>query len=189
MQIVLLGPPGAGKGTQALKICAHYGIPHISTGDMLRQQVASGSPLGVKVKSILDSGDLVTDDIIMQVIEARLSQPDCKLGFLLDGIPRTLGQAKSLSTLLLKMGLPRLSVVQINVPDKVLLERIQNRAGESARSDDNAEVAAKRLQVYWEQTAPVADYYEQQRALLKVDGVGAIDEVFERIKSGLAASK
>jgi adenylate kinase len=187
MQIVLLGPPGAGKGTQAAKICGQYDIPHISTGDMLRQQVASGSPLGLKVKSILDSGELVTDDIIMQVVEARLSQPDCRKGFLLDGIPRTVGQAKSLSTLLLKMGSAKLVVLQIVVPDEVLLERIKNRAGEGSRSDDTAEVAAKRLQVYREQTAPVADYYEQQKALVKLDGVGSVDEVFHRITTALSA--
>lgn len=187
MRIVLLGPPGAGKGTQAVKICAQYGIPHISTGDMLRQQVASGSPLGLKVKSILDSGDLVTDDIIMQVVEARLSQDDCERGFLLDGIPRTLVQAESLATLLLKMGARKLVVLQITVPDEVILERIKTRAGESSRSDDTAEVAAKRLQVYREQTAPVADYYEQHGSLVKLDGVGSIDDVFHRITTALGA--
>jgi adenylate kinase len=187
MQIVLLGPPGAGKGTQAAKICEQYAIPHISTGDMLRQQVASGSPLGNKVKSILDSGELVTDDIIMQVVEARLSQPDCKNGFLLDGIPRTVAQAESLGTLLLKMGAAKLKVLQINVPDAVLLERIQGRQGQSSRSDDTAEVAAKRLKVYWEQTAPVASYYEQRGNLVMLDGVGAVDEVFHRITTALSA--
>jgi adenylate kinase len=187
MQIVFLGPPGAGKGTQAVKISSRYDIPHISTGDMLRQQVASGSPLGTKVKSILDSGELVTDDIIMQVVEARLSQPDCKKGFLLDGIPRTVGQAQTLGTLLLKMGTPKLKVLQINVPDEVLLERIQARQGESSRSDDTAEVAAKRLRVYWEQTAPVANYYEQQGNLVKLDGVGTVEEVFSRITTALGA--
>lgn len=187
MQIVLLGPPGAGKGTQAAKISAEYSIPHISTGDMLRQQVASGSPLGNRVKSILDSGELVTDDIIMQVVEARLSQPDCARGFLLDGIPRTVGQAESLGRLLLNMGSPKLRVLQINVPDQVLLERIQLRQGESSRSDDTAEVAAKRLQVYWEQTAPVANHYEHLGALVKLDGVGTVDEVFQRITKALGA--
>jgi len=185
MQIVLLGPPGAGKGTQAAKISAQYSIPHISTGEMLRQQVASGSPLGIKVKSILDSGELVTDEIIMQVVEARLSQPDCARGFLLDGIPRTVGQADSLGRLLSKMGNPKLRVLQITVPDKVLLERIQHRQGESSRSDDTAEVAAKRLQVYWDQTAPVASYYEHLGALITLDGVGTVDEVFERITTAL----
>jgi adenylate kinase len=187
MQIVLLGPPGAGKGTQAVKICERYAIPHISTGDMLRQQVASGSPLGNKVKSILDSGELVTDDIIMEVVEARLSQPDCKSGFLLDGIPRTVAQAQSLATLLPKMGAARLKVLQINVADEVLLERIQGRQGQSSRSDDTSEVAAKRLKVYWEQTAPVANYYEQHGNLIKLDGLGTVDEVFERITAALAA--
>jgi adenylate kinase len=187
MQIVLLGPPGAGKGTQAAKISAQFSIPHISTGEMLRQQVASGSPLGKRVKSILDSGELVTDDIIMQVVEARLSQPDCARGFLLDGIPRTVGQAENLGQLLLKMGSPKLRVLQINVPDNVLLERIQLRQGESSRSDDTAEVAAKRLQVYWEQTAPVANYYEHLAALVKLDGVGAVEEVFQRIVKALGA--
>ena len=187
MQIVLLGPPGAGKGTQAAKIAVQYSVPHISTGDMLRQQVASGSPLGDRVKSILDLGELVTDDIIMQVVEARLSQPDCARGFLLDGIPRTVGQAESLGRLLLNMGNPKLRVLQIDVPDNVLLERIQLRQGESSRSDDKAEVAAKRLKVYWDQTAPVANYYEQKGSLVKLDGVGLVDEVFHRITTALMA--
>lgn len=187
MQVVLLGPPGAGKGTQAVKICAQYGIPHVSTGDMLRQQVASGSPLGLKVKSILDSGELVTDDTIMQVVEARLSQPDCSKGFLLDGIPRTVGQAQNLATLLLKMGASKLTVLQINVPEALLLQRIKNRHGESSRSDDTEEVAAKRLKVYWEQTAPVANHYEQAGNLVCVDGVGTMEEVFHRIATALSA--
>ena len=186
MQIVLLGPPGAGKGTQASKVCQKYSIPHISTGDMLRQQVASGSPLGNKVKSILDAGELVTDDVIMQVVEARLSQPDCNSGFLLDGIPRTVAQAESLGTLLLKMGAAKLKVLQINVPELTLLERIHGRQEQSSRSDDTAEVAAKRLKVYWEQTAPVANYYQQRGSLVAIDGVGTVDEVFHRITNALS---
>ncbi len=189
MRIVLLGPPGAGKGTQAAKLVAAFGIPHISTGDILRAQVASGSPLGQKVKSILDSGELVTDEIIMEVVIDRISQQDCRKGFLLDGAIRTVAQAKLLEKHLSEVGAPLDRVVQINVPDGVLLERIRNRQGAVVRADDTAEVAAKRLQVYWEQTAPVAGYYEQVGLLSKVDGVGTVEEVFDRISGVLSRAR
>ena len=183
MRIVLLGPPGAGKGTQAVLIAKRFSIPHISTGDMLRQAVASGSELGLKVKSILDAGELVSDSTIMEVVADRLLQPDCAGGFLLDGIPRTLGQAQALDALLSGMGLPLQHVVDISVPELVLLDRIRQRGlvTGGARTDDNAEVAAKRLQVYWNQTAPLSAYYRTSSLLREVDGVGAVEEVSQRI--------
>jgi adenylate kinase len=183
MRIVLLGPPGAGKGTQAVLIAKRFSIPHISTGDMLRQAVASGSQLGLRVKSILDSGELVSDSIIMEVVADRLKMADCASGFLLDGIPRTLGQAEMLDKLLSDISVPLQHVVDISVPEAVLLERIRQRgiANGGARSDDNAEIAAKRLQVYWTQTAPLSAYYRKAGLLREIDGVGTVDEVSNRI--------
>lgn len=189
MRIVLLGPPGAGKGTQALEIVKKFSIPHISTGEMLRQQVASGSPLGLKVKSVLDAGELVSDELVMDVVEARLKQPDCARGYLLDGVPRTVRQAEILSGILERSNTTLSAVVQISVPEQVLLERIKHRglAGGTGRTDDTAEVAANRLQVYWAQTAPVAGYYREHDMLKEVDGVGTVAEVSERIFKAVGA--
>lgn len=187
MRVVLLGPPGAGKGTQAALICKKFSIPHISTGDILREQVASGSPLGLKVKSVLDAGELVSDELVMQVVEARLSRPDCSQGFLLDGVPRTVIQAEILNAIMAKGDIQLTGVVQVLVPEDVLLERIRLRGGGSARSDDTLEVAVRRLQVYREQTAPVAAFYQETGLLRGVDGVGTVEEVFARILSALGA--
>jgi|APGre2960657505_1045072.scaffolds.fasta_scaffold04039_2 adenylate kinase len=181
MRIVLLGPPGAGKGTQGLLLCKKYGIPHISTGDMLREQVASASELGLKIKSVLDAGELVTDELVMQVVEARLRKADCLPGFLLDGVPRTVVQAEILSDFLKRSEIALSGVVQLTVPEEVLLDRIRHRGGAGARSDDTAEVAAHRLQVYWTQTAPVAGYYRQHGLLKEVAGVGTVEEVSGRM--------
>lgn len=181
MRIVLLGPPGAGKGTQAVLICKRYSIPHISTGEMLRDAVASGSELGKAVKSVLDSGELVTDTLIMQVVADRLGRDDCSRGYLLDGVPRTVAQAEMLQVMLKERGSSLSSVVQLSVPEQVLLDRIRHRGGAGSRTDDTAEVAAKRLQVYWSQTAPVAEFYRLQGLLVEVNGVGTVDEVSERI--------
>jgi adenylate kinase len=183
MRIVLLGPPGAGKGTQAVVISKRYGIPHISTGDMMREQVASGSELGRRVKAILDSGELVPDPVIMDVVAERLERPDCAAGFMLDGIPRTLGQAESLDRLLASMKRPLQHVVQLTVPEGILLDRIRQRGAMSGgvRSDDSMEIAAKRLEVFWAQTAPVSTYYRNAGLLREVDGVGTVDEVSARL--------
>jgi adenylate kinase len=183
MQIILLGPPGAGKGTQALLLCKELAIPHISTGEILRQEQASGSELGKLVKSFLDAGKLVPDETIIAVTESRLSRNDCQVGFLLDGFPRTVQQAEALDAYLKASGRAISAVVQLTVPEQTLLERIKNRSGSlaQARSDDNAEVAAYRLQVYWSQTAPVAEYYRQSGMLREVDGVGSVEEVKGRV--------
>jgi adenylate kinase len=187
MRIILLGPPGAGKGTQAALIVQKFGIPHISTGDMLREQVAAQSPLGLKVKAIMDAGDLVTDEIIMQIVEERLSRSDCDRGFLLDGIPRTVNQAEVLTQILAKGNRAITHVVQITVPQKVIVERIQRRgdASQQARTDDSAEVAVRRYQVYLTQTAPVASFYQEKNCLAEIDGVGAVEEVFDRVCAAL----
>ncbi len=183
MRVVLLGPPGAGKGTQADLIVEKFGVPHISTGNIFREHVAAKTPLGLKVQGILDSGGLVSDEVVMELVADRIGKEDCAQGFLLDGVPRTTKQAEILRTVLSQSGRMVSHVVQIVVPEEVLLERIQGRSaqGDSSRSDDSAEVASHRYQVYLEQTAPVAKFYAAEGILSEVDGVGSIDEVFKRI--------
>ena len=183
MRIVLFGPPGAGKGTQAQRIAAAYGIPHISTGDMLRGAVAAGSPLGVQVKEILERGHLVPDELIGEVIAERIAQADAAGGFLLDGFPRTVPQVAILERALGAKQLDR--VVMLVVPDAVVEARILGRAqasagveGGAARADDRIETIRERLRVYKQQTEPVAEVYRQKGLLAEVDGTGTIDEVF-----------
>jgi adenylate kinase len=183
VRVVLLGPPGAGKGTQAVLLCQSRKIPHISTGVILREAVASKSALGVKVKQILDAGDLVSDDIVNQLVEERLGKPDCKDGFLLDGYPRTLVQAEKLQELLARMKIPLTHVINLAVSEQVLLDRIRKRG--EGRTDDTAEVAANRLKVYWELTAPVAEFYKRGGKVVEVDGLGTVDEVHQRVLSCL----
>lgn len=182
MRIILLGPPGAGKGTQAILLARDAKICHISTGEMMRSAIASGSTLGKKVKGFMDAGELVPDATVIDLIRERLSQPDCAPGFLLDGFPRTVDQAKALTTLLAEMKKPISHVVELKVPDQVLIERVKKR-GESGsgRSDDTEEVLAKRLQVYWKQTAPVTQYYREIGNVVEVDGLATIEEVHARV--------
>ena len=183
MKIILFGPPGAGKGTQAKYLIERYGIVQISTGDMLRDAVIKGSEIGKEVKSIMEKGELVSDEIIMSLISDRIVQEDCKKGFILDGFPRTLEQAISLDKILEDKSLHIDHVIQIDVEERLLLNRINKRASENknVREDDNSEILANRLIVYNKQTIPVLEHYEKNNKLKKVDGMLSIDEVFNQI--------
>ena len=187
MRLVLLGPPGSGKGTQATRLKTELGVPHISTGDMLRAAVAAGTPTGLKAKAVMDAGKLVSDDILLAMLEERLSQDDVKNGFILDGYPRNLAQADALDHLLVKIGQPLDSVVKLEVANEVIIGRCEIRFAAEHRKDDDPVVVRDRLKVYAEQTAPVADFFARRGKLQVVDGVGELDEVTARIKRALAA--
>jgi adenylate kinase len=190
MRLILLGPPGAGKGTQAQRLVAKHGIVQLSTGDMLRAAVAAGTPVGLKAKAIMDRGDLVSDDVMIEIIADRLGKPDAARGFILDGFPRTVAQAEALSGLLAKRGLKLDAVVELAVDDEILTDRIVGRAKETggARADDTIETLRKRLSVYHAQTAPVAEYYRKKGMLKSVDGMGTVDEVSAAIGNLLSAA-
>jgi len=181
MRIVLLGAPGSGKGTQAERIVGKYRITHISTGDLLRAEVAAGSDLGNQAKAIMEAGGLVSDDIMLGMIRSRLAQDDAQNGFMLDGFPRTLAQAEALDELLARIGQPLDVVVFFDVDYGEITQRLLARQ----RADDTEETIRKRLQVYEEQTAPLIDYYKAKGNLRTVKGVGPMDEVSERIFKAL----
>lgn len=191
MNIILLGPPGAGKGTQAQVLVDGQGLVQLSTGDMLRAAVASGSELGQEAKTVMDAGKLMPDDIMVQIISDRISEPDCENGFILDGFPRTTAQAEALDTMLAEKGLPLDHVIEISVNDAVLIDRINTRVAQTPeaerRDDDNAETLKHRLEVYHEQTAPILPYYESRGMLKKVDGMQPIDEVSKQIEAIITA--
>ena len=186
MRLVLLGAPGSGKGTQAARLKEHLQVPHISTGDLLRAEVAAGSPLGLQAKDVMARGDLVSDEILLGMLEDRFSRDDTKGGFILDGYPRNLAQADALDALLGRIGQPMDYAVQLEVPADLLVERIAGRAQAQGRADDSPESVRKRLQVYDEQTAPVVEFYRQHGQLTVVDGVGSLDEVFTRIVEAIS---
>lgn len=216
MRVILLGPPGAGKGTQADLLFQDFGLQKLSTGDILRAAVAAGSPLGKQLKSIMDQGALVPDDIMVDIIRERISQPDCARGFTLDGFPRTVPQAEALDEMLKKVGKGLSNVIELKVQDEILVKRISGRfscakcgagyhdefkplaksgacdlcgsAEFSRRSDDNAETVAKRLESYHRQTAPLLPYYANKGLLQSVDGMAAMDEVARQISRLLKAA-
>ncbi len=183
MIVIFLGPPGAGKGTQAAHIVSRYGIPQLSTGDMLRAAVAAKTPVGLQAKEIMDAGNLVSDEIVAAIVEERIEADDCAPGFLLDGFPRTVVQAETLDAILTKKGRAVDVVIELRVDEAALVERLRTRIretlerGEELRKDDNEETFKHRLKVYQEQTAPLIPYYEAQGKLKVVDGMGAIDAV------------
>ncbi len=189
MRLILLGPPGAGKGTQALRLVERYSIIQLSTGDMLRSAVAAGTPVGLRAKDIMARGELVPDDVVVSIIADRVGQADCANGFILDGFPRTLAQAQALDKLLEEKQLHLDGVVELAVDPKALLARIVKRAAQSseARADDNADALKQRLDVYERDTAPLVAYYRDKGMLVSVDGMAAIDDVANEIATALAA--
>jgi len=193
MRLILLGPPGSGKGTQAQRLIHHYGIVQLSTGDMLRAAVAAQTPVGLKAKDIMAAGHLVPDDIVIGIISDRLDQPDAVNGFILDGFPRTVPQAEALDELLKKKRLALDAVIELRVNESALLERVENRVaqmrarGEEVRPDDTAEVLTKRLSNYRAQTEPLIHYYSDRRKLVTIDGMMPIEEVTDEINRVLAA--
>jgi len=193
MRLILLGPPGSGKGTQAQRLIKRHGIVQLSTGEMLRAAVAAQTPVGLKAKDVMASGALVPDDIVIGIISDRLDQPDAARGFILDGFPRTVPQAEALDELLKKKRLKLDAVVELRVNESALLQRVETRVaemrsrGEEVRIDDTPEVLTKRLASYRAQTEPLIHYYSERRKLLTVDGMMTIEHVTQEINRILAA--
>jgi adenylate kinase len=187
MRLVLLGAPGSGKGTQAEVLKAELGVPHISTGDLLRAAVKAGSPLGLKAKAVMEAGQLVSDDIVLAMLEERLAKPDAAAGFILDGYPRNVAQCEALEALLQRIGQPLEIALKLDVPSELIVERIAGRAAAQGRKDDTPETVRERLRVYAEQTEPVAGHFAQIGKLKIVDGVGELAEVSRRIIAALPA--
>jgi adenylate kinase len=195
MRLILLGPPGAGKGTQAQRLVQKHGIVQLSTGDMLRTAVAAGTPVGLRAKSIMDAGQLVPDEVVVAIVADRIDQPDVKRGFVLDGFPRTVPQAQALDRLLAERGLRLDGVIELKVDEGILLKRIETRVaemtarGEKLRADDNPEVLKGRLAAYRAQTAPLAEHYHRKDMLKTVDGMATIDAVTAAIDRILSPSR
>lgn len=191
MNLVLFGPPGAGKGTQSKILTAERGLPQLSTGDMLRAAIAARTPLGLACKALMDKGELVPDETVIGIIADRYDQPDCQNGAVFDGFPRTIPQAEALDRMLAERGRKIDLVLELKVDDAVLLSRVEARikAGGALRSDDTPETLAHRLKVYYANTAPLIDYYRQQGKLTAVDGMAPVETVTAQIAATLDAYK
>jgi adenylate kinase len=186
MRLVLLGAPGSGKGTQGEKLVAHFGIPKISTGDALRAAVAAGTELGKKAKAAMDAGQLVANEIVIGIVEERLAQPDARKGFILDGFPRNTAQAEVLEGMLQRLGTPGISkAVHLHVTDEEIVKRLLDRAVKEGRADDKEDVIRKRIEVYNAETRPLLDFYSKQGKVVTVEGVGGLEEIFNRILASL----
>ena len=185
MNLLLLGPQGSGKGTQARRISAEYGIPHIATGDKLRAAIASGTPLGLEVKPILDRGELVPDELIIDLIRERLEAPDAADGFVLDGFPRTMGQADALDSMLREIGRELTVVFALQVSDEICIERLLKRAREEQRPDDTPEAIRRRLELYHRETEPLIEHYRTLGVLIPIHADGTPNEVFAEIQAAL----
>jgi adenylate kinase len=194
MRLILLGPPGAGKGTQATRLVETHGIVQLSTGDMLRAAVKAGTEFGLKAKAVMDAGGLVSDEIVVGVVADRIEQPDCARGFILDGFPRTVGQAEALSAMLAAKSMKLDAVIELKVDENALVARMENRvretlaAGGTVRADDNPESFRKRLAEYREKTAPLSDYYARTGELVVLDGMAPIATVAAEIDRVLASA-
>ena len=192
MRLILLGPPGAGKGTQSGRIVERFGIPQLSTGDMLRAAVKAGTPIGLKAKAIMDAGNLVSDDVVIGIVADRIEEADARKGFILDGFPRTIAQADALEAMLAQKGLKLDVVIELKVDRERLIDRIVKRAeetksrGEPVRKDDDPEVFKTRLAAYDRDTAAIAPYYRAQGRLIELDGMRPIDEVWNDVEKTLS---
>ncbi|WP_173931482.1 adenylate kinase [Chelativorans sp. Marseille-P2723] len=191
MRLILLGPPGAGKGTQSQILVSKFGVPQLSTGDMLRAAVEAGTDIGKRAKAVMDAGELVSDIIVNAIVAERIDQPDCANGFILDGFPRTLAQADAVEAMLEERGLTLDAVIELVVDDKALVGRIEKRAeeakaaGKPVRKDDNPEIFEERLREYYKKTAPLTGYYYAKGKLHTVDGMASIEEVTAQIEEVL----
>ena len=187
MRLILLGPPGAGKGTQAQRLVEKYGIAQLSTGDMLRAAVQAQTEVGKRAKAVMDAGELVSDEIVNAIVAERIGEPDCARGFILDGYPRTLAQADAVEAMLAERGISLDAVIELVVDDRALVGRIVGRAeearaaGQPVRKDDNPEVFEERLREYYKKTAPLIGYYHAKGVLKGVDGMAPVDEVTRQI--------
>lgn len=186
LNIIIFGPPGSGKGTQSERLIEEYNLVHLATGNLLREEVARQSPLGIEAKKIMDDGKLVSDEIVIGMIRSKLSENMSAAGFIFDGFPRTVAQAEALDALLEEMGQPITMLLSLEVPEEELRTRLLQRGAIEGRTDDNEETITKRIHEYLDKTQPVADYYQAQQKLVRIPGVGSIEDIYSSIKAALS---